>query len=973
MMKKLLNGAGALLVLAGLLVGMPLLLVAMAGNPFPTAEQWDAIISLTPDYGNVIMITKVIPLVIWVLWASFAVPFLIELVAAVRGRRTQKKVVAFKFQQKVAGSLIGAVAIMFAGGAGALAAPAPAAASIVAVGTTDGASATTTAPSAVSAPQVQLSAPAQEAAEVQQAVVHPVVEGDTLWDMADQYLGDGTRYPEIFEANRGVQPDGSVLSDPDLIYPGQQLLIPGAAAPVSAVEQPAQAPQIPSEGSSTTTAPVDGDTTSATGESAVEGRGGGAAQERAVADERPTASNTPSDLADAEEVDTAFPLMTAGGMAGILLVGILGALGARRLRQRRRRPKGQRIALPEPQVADFELEMRMVENPAGVADIDNSLRTLQAWAEDTGAQLPELLAVRVANDEVALYLAEPAALPEPFEMMHPDQTAWVVRAGKAQAPERPTVAPYPALATIGVDARGGSLLLDLEQIGSLNIVGDTQAARGMLNALAGEFARNPWSDQIQVTLVGMNDALAGDLDAFRIHHVADVPALIRNLKSDLDDRRAALDSYGVGGVLEGRSRATELEAWAPHIVILADTQIGSLRDELAELVARMPRLGIATIAQGDTLVAGATIEVTSKDSAQYLSGGTLPPLPFRPQILAGEELELLRSLFATTELDARPADVLQERPQRDLDPAAELPPVDAAQDAIATAPQTVEDVEVAFPAADAVQAHVEVAESSAEEITVTVPDWPAPYIRLLGPVDALNVDQEALPGRGIEFLAFLLLQDTRYVPGDLVQAKLWQYKYSHDNNDARQLATKVRAVLGHDPDGRALLPEGSKNAGFTLHEQIRTDWHDFCDLIGPDLSTTTNENLIRAIRLVRGQPFDGVKRARGTRPWWAWRETIEQTMLAAIMDAADELTHRALSTGKLNEARLSAKIAKSTDPLNEAGWRLEIETAMTAGDAEAFNSIVDAMFDVIGDVDLDDATQQLLDTAHATLPGLSGQ
>lgn len=176
------------------------------------------------------------------------------------------------------------------------------------------------------------------------------------------------------------------------------------------------------------------------------------------------------------------------------------------------------------------------------------------------------------------------------------------------------------------DAQGRCLLLDLEQIGSLNVVGDEETARGVLNALACEFATNPWSDQIQATMVGLDDALARDLDRFRIHQVADVPALVRNLRADLEDRRDALNSYGVGGVLEARSRATDMESWAPHIVILAETPIGSLRDDLAELVARMPRLGIATIAQGDALVVGATVVVTSKEEAEYRSGGALPPL-----------------------------------------------------------------------------------------------------------------------------------------------------------------------------------------------------------------------------------------------------------------------------------------------------------------------------------------------------------
>lgn len=1017
-MKKLLTGAGALLLLTGILVGIPAALVALAGNPFPTAEQWHAIVTLTPDYGNVIMFTKILPLVIWVLWTAFVIPFLVELVAAMGGRKTKKKVAVFRSQQKMAAGLIGAVAVMFAGGAGALAAPAPAAAaSTYAVGSADASAAPLDLSHAISVAQ---SSQTPVGASERQQVIHQVVEGDTLWDLSEQYYGEGERFAEIFNANLGLQPDGQTMTDPNLILPGWQLSIPGVytQAPVQA---PAPAPAPTPDESLQTPAPTVDDVDGGAGGAG--GAGSGAAADAAT-DSRNAEQTTrvgqdtpdvddPTDAAD--ETDIAIPLMTTGGIAGLLVAGLLSALGARRLRQRRKRIKGERIALPEPDVADLELEMRMVENPIGVTDVDNALRTLQAWAEDNGEQLPELLAVRVADDEVALYLASPADLPDPFESMHEDRTAWIVRPGRAQAPDRPTVSPYPALATIGTDAQGGYVLLDLEQIGSLNVTGEEDIARGMLNALACEFATNPWSDEIQVTLVGLDDALARDLDRIRIHQVADIPALIRNLRADLDDRRDALDSYDVGGVLEARSRATELETWAPHIVILAETPIGSLRDDLAELVARMPRLGIATIAQGTALAAGATVEVTSREDAEYRSGGALPPLPFRPQILAGEELDLVRSLFATTNRDAQPVDLEQEHPHTEvkiLDTTSEtaavadaLTEADAAEAAavetdVVDAAATVDDAAaetVAAAVAAPIEAEAQPADDETEDAahqtpdaspaavagpseapsadadvaSVDIPDWPAPYIRLMGPVDALNVDLDALPGRGIEFLAFLLLQNTPSVPGALVQKSLWPDTYSTDNNNARQLAKQLRRILGHDPFGQPLLPEGRSSVGFVLHKLIRTDWHDFCDLIGPDLSATPNENLIRAIRLVRGQPFDGLKR-RGA--WWAWRGPIEETMRAAILDAADELTHRALATGKFDDARLAARIAQSTDRLNEAGWRLEIETAMAAGDVDSFNTIVDAMFEVIGvDTEIDAATQQLLDDAHEKLPGLAAQ
>ena len=65
-----------------------------------------------------------------------------------------------------------------------------------------------------------------EAAELEAPEMNEKVEyyeiqsGDTLWAIASKFLGNGSKYPEIFEANR------EVIKDPDLIYPGQKIRIP---------------------------------------------------------------------------------------------------------------------------------------------------------------------------------------------------------------------------------------------------------------------------------------------------------------------------------------------------------------------------------------------------------------------------------------------------------------------------------------------------------------------------------------------------------------------------------------------------------------------------------------------------------------------------------------------------------------------------------------------------------------------------
>lgn len=63
--------------------------------------------------------------------------------------------------------------------------------------------------------------PALAAAQGEAARTHTVRTGDTLWDLAQQYLGDAFRWPEIYRRNQNT------IQDPNLIYPDQVIVISG--------------------------------------------------------------------------------------------------------------------------------------------------------------------------------------------------------------------------------------------------------------------------------------------------------------------------------------------------------------------------------------------------------------------------------------------------------------------------------------------------------------------------------------------------------------------------------------------------------------------------------------------------------------------------------------------------------------------------------------------------------------------------
>ncbi len=56
--------------------------------------------------------------------------------------------------------------------------------------------------------------------EVFEPVFYTIQKGDTLWGIASEFYKDGSKYPQIVEANL------EVIKDADLIYPGQAIRIP---------------------------------------------------------------------------------------------------------------------------------------------------------------------------------------------------------------------------------------------------------------------------------------------------------------------------------------------------------------------------------------------------------------------------------------------------------------------------------------------------------------------------------------------------------------------------------------------------------------------------------------------------------------------------------------------------------------------------------------------------------------------------
>ncbi len=465
---------GAGLALLALIVGIPVVLLLLSGPPpLPTSAPSMRDFAKELSFADLL---SVLVAVVWLAWAYFAVCVIVEAVAARRGGVARSMPLAGPVQT-AARVLVGAVLLT-----GLIAGPAQAA-SGPSTSSTPVATAVAEVAAAAAPVETEVVAVSDSATTAADQMVGSKVytvkapkDGyhDNLWDIAENHLGDGRRYTEIFELNKDrIQHDGQTVDLARLIQPGWEFVMPDDATGVPIVQATPVAPATP----------VDTPTSSA------------------------DAVDHASDAASSVETTPWW----AG--AGLLAAGLVGSLALRRRRQLGRDPEDDAL--------EVESDLRLAASHARSGWVDHALRRLARQCREQGIEPPPAYGAMVDDESVELLLSPAVPLAAEGWTAVDGGRRWRCERTDDDTVEHATV-PYPALVSLGVDTEGRDVMLDLEAAGGvISISGDPIMASQVATAIAVQAATSPWTDQVRVIADGI-PASIGQIDGERITVVDDL-------------------------------------------------------------------------------------------------------------------------------------------------------------------------------------------------------------------------------------------------------------------------------------------------------------------------------------------------------------------------------------------------------------------------------------------------------------------
>jgi len=910
----ILAGAGAVLILLVLLIGVPAALLTALGSPILHAMP---ALPLLTHRLDILAILKILSVVVWLAWLQLAVCLITEVRAAVRNTGMPARVPLAGGIQPAVHRLVTAALLLFS--ATTALSPAfahhppgpPSAVTSAPAGRSSGASLSATPSAAAPATPLPVSqdmrqsgstgrdtgqpgsagrdtgrpgpgepgglgGPASGQGQSREPPHHRVrrtekiyvvqpPEGryhESLWEIAQNHLGDGRRYREIFELNAGrLQPDGSRLTIASLIRPGWILRMPrdahGPGIRVVTRHEDAHAP-----GGDVPTGPAP-EQPGATGG----GKPAPATPDRVV----PAARG-----ATAPAGTAVYPYELAA--AALLAAGVLSALGRRRREQLWHRAFGRQVAVParSASAASAEVALRLGADEPSTRMLDTALRYLSQMLASQGRALPTVFAAHVGRHNLDLWVAGDQEAPAGQEAPAPwmavgDGRVWRLPLAAApgldpdQATEAP--APYPGLVSIGTDDTG-RVLVDLESAqGLIAITGEPHLVQAVQAAMAVELVTNRWSGPVDITLVGFG---------------ADLAALAPGQVTAVGTLAEALPALVARAELAEESPAAP--TWAPHYLISVVPPSAAEREQLLALAQATHAGAAGYVIAGAIAGATWTWEVTGPGR---LRAGPLG-LDVQAQLLPPDQCAAVVDLFRVAE---QFEGVALGAPVPDAAPAGHLIPHSAA---------TVD-------------------------------------ITLLGPtrVNAPGMIEPERLGLATELVVFLATHPGGVHP-NVLAAAIWPRGVTREVRDAA--LARAEDWLGTDGIGRPHLAADASGR-LRLGSQVRVDWHVFCALMARAAAGGQEEEAVleQALGLVSGPFMDG--REPGRYAWLAG-DGLEYEAAARVADAAHRLSQLRLAQGDPGGAMDAARAGLRLAFDDELPWRDLLIAAHATGQEHLLRAAV---------------------------------
>lgn len=407
------------------------------------------------------------------------------------------------------------------------------------------------------------------------------------------------------KGHQATAPAAAPTSAPATTSAASSAAVAGTSSTAAAAQNPAQAPAaqqgatsaIPGGTIATESAEKTG-TTEQAGETEQTSTG------VQTHDVQTAGSTQDATVASAEDEENNYTLPLTGG--ALLAAGLLSVFAARRWYQRRRRTPGQTRQISTEAAATLTaLEAEAATAP--LAALDYGLRLLAQHCRTTATPVPVLKYLAISTTEANLYFEQDIEnLPAPFQSTL-DANLWTLPLASLTAEEPLNIsAPYPALITVGDDAQGAALMLNLEHAGTLQLhdpihgTSQVNTIDQMIGSIATELLLNPWAEGLHLSLLGIDDSFLTALSADRIttYTAEQSEECLATLTAEAQDLQDFLESEGYDSVHEARMAGAE--SFPVHIVIVSDTINEMDRSDLLDLVHTMPNVAIAIISHEDT-------------------------------------------------------------------------------------------------------------------------------------------------------------------------------------------------------------------------------------------------------------------------------------------------------------------------------------------------------------------------------------